>query len=264
MRFNTTRCALALAALLTWTPLGYAQLTDTVPHGYTVLFDGKTMQQWHGLDGLWTIENGCLTGTTTADAPIAGNTFLVYTGEMPLDFEMRLQFRIIGGNSGIQYRSKLMDEAKFVVGGFQADIDSGPTFSGIHYEEKLRGILAQRGERVVIGADGSKQVEQFAKSEDLQKAIKPEEWNDYRIVAKGNHTEHYINDQLMSECTDHQQSPEPGILALQLHAGPPMRVQFRRIYLKPLETEPTAVEPVAPATATGPTDPSKQTPVEGE
>jgi len=257
------RHAFALCGALLFAPLSFAQLSDTPPEGYTALFDGKTLGQWRGLPELWSVEDGALTGTTTADAPISANTFLVYSGDVPRDFELLLEFKIVGGNSGVQYRSKLMDELKFIVGGFQADIDSSPTFSGIHYEERMRGILATRGQRVVIGADGNKRTEDFAKPEDLQKLIKPNEWNSYRIVAEGNHTRHYINGELMSEVTDQQQAPEAGMLALQLHAGPPMRVQFRRLYLKPLKVEESAAD-VKPASPSQSAEPSQQSPPEKE
>ena len=108
-----------------------------------------------------------------------------------------LQYKIEGGNSGIQYRSKEVEP--WVVGGYQADIDSGDTFSGILYEERLRGILANRGQKVTIAADGKKDVQQVSDSKELQASIKKDDWNEYEIIAQGNHLTHKINGKVTAE-----------------------------------------------------------------
>ncbi|MFN9626455.1 MAG: DUF1080 domain-containing protein, partial [Planctomycetota bacterium] len=177
---------------------------------------------------------GAITGENKADAPVAQNTFLVY--EKPVkDFELTLEFKIVGGNSGIQYRSKVFDKDKFVVGGYQADIDSNKRYMGINYEERGRGIMAERGEIVSIDAQGKKsRVGSAGDADALLSQVKWEDWNRYKIVAKGHVLQHYINDQLMSEVQDSEsaKSAAEGVLALQLHAGPPMKVQFKNIMLK--------------------------------
>jgi hypothetical protein len=197
------------------------------------LFDGKTLQGWSGLTN-WSVQDGAITGENKADAPIAQNTFLVY--EKPVkDFELTLEFKILGGNSGIQYRSKLFDKDKFVVGGYQADIDANKRYMGINYEERGRGIMAERGEIVAVDAQGKKsRVGSAGDADALLSQIKWEDWNRYKIVAKGHVLQHYINDQLMSEVQDSEsaKSAAEGVLALQLHAGPPMKVQFKNIMLK--------------------------------
>jgi len=198
------------------------------------LFDGKTLQGWSGLSANWSVQDGAITGENKADAPVAQNTFLVY--EKPVkDFELTLDFKIVGGNSGIQYRSKVFDKDKFVVGGYQADIDSNKRYMGINYEERGRGIMAERGEIVAIDAQGKKsRVGSAGDADALLSQVKWEDWNRYKIVAKGNVLQHYINDQLMSEVQDSEsaKSAAEGVLALQLHAGPPMKVQFKNIMLK--------------------------------
>ena len=198
------------------------------------LFDGKTLQGWSGLSANWSVQDGAITGENKADAPVAQNTFLVY--EKPVkDFELTLEFKIVGGNSGIQYRSKVFDKDKFVVGGYQADIDSNKRYMGINYEERGRGIMAERGEIVSVDAQGKKsRVGSAGDADALLSQIKWEDWNRYKIVAKGNVLQHYINDQLMSEVQDSEsaKSAAEGVLALQLHAGPPMKVQFKNIMLK--------------------------------
>ena len=199
--------------------------------GFTPIFNGTSLEGWEGKD-FWTVKDGAIVGTTTPEKPTNGNTFLIWRQGTLDDFELKLKYKIEGGNSGIQYRSH--DHGDFVVGGYQADIDSGPTYSGINYEERGRGILAERGQRVTIAADGTKKVEEIGNKEELQKVIKQGEWNEYHLVAKGPKLSHSINGKLMSETIDEQtgKRAEKGILALQLHAGPPMVVQFKDIHLK--------------------------------
>ncbi len=201
-----------------------------------VLFDGKSLAGWSGIASLWRVEDGAITGESTADAPLKNNTFLVYEKKFG-DFELTCEFKITGGNSGIQYRSKLVDPDKFIVGGYQADIDSEKdvtknSYMGINYEERGRGILVERGQIVAIEADGKKtRVGSTGDALALRSKFNVENWNSYRIVAKGSICQHYINGVLMSELQDNQadKRASEGILALQLHAGPPMKVQFKNI-----------------------------------
>ena len=202
------------------------------------LFNGKDLTGWKGLD-FWSVEDGCITGRTTKEKPTKGNTFLVWQGGEVGDFEFTFKYKIVGGNSGVQYRSKVVDEKAFVVGGYQADFEAGKTHSGILYEEKGRGILAQRGQKTVI-KDGDKpgkaKVEvtgEVGKSAEIQAKIKAEDWNEYRIVAQGGHLQHYINGVQTVDVTDETAvGAKKGVLALQLHAGPAMVVQFKDLVLK--------------------------------
>ena len=135
----------------------------------------------------------------------------------------------------------MVDADKFIVGGYQADLEAGKTYSGILYEERGRGILAERGQRTAItdngGATKIAVIGKLAESKDLQSSILDEQWNDYTIVADGNHLMHFINGRMTVDVIDQQASKaaKDGVLALQIHVGPPMRVQFRDIQLKPLE-----------------------------
>ncbi len=201
------------------------------------LFNGKDLTGWAGDERYWSVQDGAITGTTTADQPLRYNTFLVWKGGEVRNFELRLEYRIVNGNSGIQYRSRLLDPERFIVGGYQADIDAALRYSGIVYEERGRGILAERGQAVRILPDGSKDVVGFLGDSDaLQEKIRKEDWNEYRVVAQGNHLRHYINGVLMSEVIDEQQdkASASGILAFQLHQGPPMVIQFRKVELREL------------------------------
>jgi type 1 glutamine amidotransferase len=202
--------------------------------GFVPLFDGKSLAGWEGKPEFWRVEDGVIVGETTAEKPTKGNTFLIWRAGQVDDFELELAYRITDkGNSGIQYRSK--DLGDFVVGGYQGDFEGGTKYSGIMYEEKGRGILCLRGQRATIAADGTKTPgEPIGDTAKLQDVIKPGEWNAYRIVAKGPKLQHFINGQLMSETVDEQEGKRAvqGVLALQLHAGPPMKVEFKDIRLK--------------------------------
>lgn len=197
------------------------------------IFDGKTLEGWEGDSRFWSVQDGAITGKTTPDNPTKGNTFLIYKGGEVGDFELTLKFRIDGGNSGIQYRSK--HHGDFVVGGYQADFDADNGWTGSLYEERGRGVLAKRGSKVVIDADGKLNATPGPHSEkEILESIKKGDWNDYRIVVKGNHLQHYVNGKLTVDVVDNQESKaaKTGILAFQVHAGPPMTVQFKDIILK--------------------------------
>ena len=204
------------------------------------LFNGKDLAGWKGLD-FWSVEDGCITGRTTKDKPTKGNTFLVWEGEVA-DFELTFQYKIVGGNSGVQYRSKLVDAKGFVISGYQGDFEAGKTYSGILYEERGRGILAKRGEKVVIkeGKEANKpKIEvtgSLGKTDEIQAKIKAGDWNEYRVVAKGGHLQHFINGVQTVDVTDETAvGAKKGLLALQLHAGPPMVVQVKDIVLKEIK-----------------------------
>ncbi|HKQ37720.1 MAG TPA: DUF1080 domain-containing protein, partial [Verrucomicrobiae bacterium] len=193
-------------------------------------FNGKDLKGWSGNPALWSVQDGAITGTTKQN-PIKQNTFLIYTNGPVDDFELHVMYKIVGGNSGIQYRSKVVNSNNWVVGGYQGDFEAGKTYSGILYEELGRGILAKRGEKVIIKEDTGKPevVGSLGNSEDIQNKIKREDWNEYVIIAKGNHLQHFINGTQTIDCIDEQKSKaaKSGVLALQLHAGPAMTVQFK-------------------------------------
>ena len=208
--------------------------------GSIQLFNGKDLSGWAGVPGLWTVEDGAITGTTTKFDPIKNNTFLVWTNGVVDNFELRLKYRVFNGNSGIQYRSQVVDAEKAIVGGYQADLEAGKTYSGILYEERGRGILALRGQRTHITEEnGQTKVNllgEVAKGPELQQYIRHEDWNDYLIVADGNHLMHFINGKMMVDVIDAQaaKAAKSGVLALQVHVGPPMKVQFKDMLLKKL------------------------------
>jgi hypothetical protein len=218
--------------------------------GFKPIFNGKDLTGWDGNKDLWSVQDGAITGKTPADpanpakSTLSHNTFLVYKTAEVADFELRFSYRIVAGNSGVQYRSKVLDAGKFgpIVGGYQADFEAGKTYSGILYEERGRGILAQRGQKTVIKAGEAKKpvVEvtgKLGESADIQAKIKNEDWNEYVLIAKGNHLQHFINGMQTVDVTDEDSAnaAKSGVLALQIHQGPPMTVQFKDLRIKSLK-----------------------------
>lgn len=235
---NLTRRVFTSGALC----LALSLSTFAAEEGFQSLFNGRDLSGWDGDANFWSVKDGAITGVTKTEPKLTHNTFLVYTGGEVADFELRLSYKIVNGNSGIQYRSKVLRRGPFgpIVGGYQADFEAGKTYSGILYEEQGRGILAQRGQKTVIKDDGDKHkvevVGSVGKSEDIQAKIKDEDWNDYVIIAKGNHLQHFINGTPTVDVLDESaaKAAKSGVLALQVHVGPPMTVQFKNIRIQHL------------------------------
>ena len=230
MKRLLTLCSLALCLA----PVAVAQ--DAAGEAIS-MFNGTDLSGWAGRSDLWSVEDGAIVGRTNDEDPIDNNTFLVWEGGKPGDFEMISEFKIESGNSGIQYRSEVIDAEKFILGGYQADIDFGNRYAGIVYSERTgRGILAERGEKVTLAADGEKTVERFADGTALGAGIHPGKWNEFRIVAKGNRLTQYINGTKVSEVIDGatDKARKSGVIGLQLHKGPAMVVRFKNMTLRPL------------------------------
>jgi hypothetical protein len=212
--------------------------------GFTSMFDGKDLTGWDGSPDLWSVQDGAIVGKTTPENPAHENTFLIWTNGQPSDFEMRCSFKITAhnaksfANSGVQYRSKVVKPSYWVVAGYQADMEVGKNYTGGLYEEKGRGILAKRGDKVLIHSDGRKEVVgKVGDFDALQDDIKDGDWNEYVIIAKGNHLEQFINGKEMIDVTDEQTSKAAtsGVIALQLHAGGAMTVEFKDLRIKDLK-----------------------------
>jgi hypothetical protein len=209
------------------------------------LFNGKDLTGWDGDPRLWSVKDGAIHGETTLENPTKGNTFCVYRGGDLADFELKIKFRIQNGNSGIQYRSKEFD--KWRIGGYQAEVENNPGKVGFLYHEAGRASLVNVGEFVAIDGQGNKQV---VGSVNDQKALidagyyKDKDWNEYTIICQGNHLVHYLNGYKTIELIDNDRVVKPddpqdrkgasrsGLLALQIHAGPPMIVEFKDIQVK--------------------------------
>jgi quinoprotein glucose dehydrogenase len=211
------------------------------------LFNGKDLVSWEGDPAFWSVQDGAITGRSTLARPATSNTFLVWKGGLVQNFELRLKFRLVAdnprgaANSGIQYRSRVIDSAGRVVAGYQADLDASGNYVGGLYEERGRGILARPGERVRL-TSGRLQPEvtgATTSSAELRSVVRRGDWNEYVIIVEGNRHRLFVNDKLTVEAwdLDETRGARSGVLALQLHAGPPMTVQFKDLRLRRLPVE---------------------------
>jgi hypothetical protein len=195
------------------------------------LFNGKDLTGWDGDPRLWSVVEGVLVGETNdGDKKVAPNTFLIWKGGEVADFDFEMTARVQGNNSGVQYRSKaLPDVAKWSVGGYQMDMHPKQEYVAMLYEERGRGIACLRGQKVTL--------EPGAKPEVTGKVPVPEvkldEWNTYKISARRNLVQHFLNGELAAEITDNDPEKRSlkGILALQLHAGPAMKLEVKEMSL---------------------------------
>lgn len=205
------------------------------------IFDGKSLEGWKSKQGqFWRVEGGAITAESTEKNPCSKNTFLVWQGGDVADFELKLKYRITGtdkANSGIQVRSQIFDDGHMT--GYQCDLDLAGNWVGKLYDEHMpRKVLANRGEKVVYSKKGEKTVETFSdKPDEVLATIKAGDWNEYHIKARGHSIQILINGVKTIHVVDRQEGEfdASGLLAVQLHSGPPMKVQFKDIMLKTLE-----------------------------
>jgi hypothetical protein len=221
---------------------------------FVEIFDGKTMNGWEGDADYWRVEDGCLVGEIKPDKLLKTNSFIIWRGGEPADFELVLEYKItVDGNSGINYRSLQLTDVPHALRGYQADIDGKNNYTGQNYEERGRTTLAYRGQKTVIdplespGASlrdnvknnawtGLKVTETLGDRDALKKHIKENDWNEVRLLVKGNRLQHFVNGVLMSDVTDNDTANRKmkGLIGVQVHVGPPMKVQYRNIRLKEL------------------------------
>ena len=198
--------------------------------------DGKTFHGWKADTSVWHIKEGCFVGEVTPSKQIKTNSFLIYTVSKPADFEFIAQYKISkGGNSGVNYRSEEMANIPYAVKGYQADIDGENVYTGQNYEERGRGFLALRGQNAMI--NNSKDpfiISPIGNTDLLKSKIKVDDWNEIRLVVKGNNMKHYINGVLMSETTDKDtlHSKSSGYIALQVHVTKEMKVAYKNLRIK--------------------------------
>jgi hypothetical protein len=225
-------------------PRGAQPLNFEERSGFVSIFDG-TMKNWDGDPAIWKAEGNTLVGTTTEANPLKENTFVIWRGGEPADFELKVEFKMSSTNSGIQFRSAHLPPGgegrgavtgKWVLKGYQADIDFANQFTGMIYEERGRGFLMQRGQAVEIGPDGvSRMIGNLERNADELKAlIKAGEWNTVHLIARGNTIMNIINGHVTAFIVDDDAKGRAlkGLLGFQIHVGPPMKIEFRNIYLK--------------------------------
>lgn len=206
--------------------------------GFTDLFDGKSLEGWDGDPVYWSVKDGVIVGEVTPETLLERNSFLIWRGGKVGDFELVVEYRVSAkGNSGINYRSVETPDLKWALTGYQADIDGGDRWTGQNYEERGRTFLAYRGQCVVLKPGAKPEVaKEIGTAAELQKSVKKEDWNTYRIVAEGNVMRHFVNGVLMSEVEDLDPGKRvtEGLLGVQVHVGPPMKIEYRKIALKRL------------------------------
>ncbi|MBT5124027.1 MAG: DUF1080 domain-containing protein [Planctomycetaceae bacterium] len=205
---------------------------DSDAQEFRSIFNGKDLSGWKGDMTRWSVKDGAITGTTTKERPLPHNQFLILNDSVS-DFEFKAEFRLIGdNNSGVQYRSQVIEGAgDFRVKGYQADIHAKPSYTGMLYDEGGRGIVAQRGQRVVVNDQGEKNV--IAETDPVVKEDLTA-WNTIEIRAVGDRLIHLINGKVTVDITDLDTKNREfkGLLALQIHAGGPMVIQFRKLKLR--------------------------------
>jgi len=210
-----------------------------VEDGFTSIFNGRDLTGWDGDPRLWSVKDGVIRGQTTKEKPARQNTFLIWRGGTLTDFELRLSFRITNGNSGVQIRSK--DRGNWRVTGYQVEVVPSRSPMGLFYDEGGRRHLARPGQKVVINAKGEKRVVgvRVGDVKKIQSVYKEKDWNDLVVIARGNHLVQKINGVVFCELTDKHEEGRAlsGVLALQIHAGPPMLVEYKDIRLKKLTDE---------------------------
>jgi hypothetical protein len=244
-----TATAAALAVFILGTT-AHAQPPQPLPfeshEGFTSIFDGTSLKGWDGDPKFWRAEGGALVGQTTPANKLTENTFLIWRGGAPADFELKLEFRINATNSGIQIRSAHVPPGpdgrggtiagKWVMKGYQADIDFANQYTGQFYEERGRGFLAMRGQFSYVGADGVPKVVGALQTTDdeLKALIKTNDWNQVHIIARSNVITQMLNGHVMSALVDDDTKGRAlkGLIGLQMHVGEPMKVEFRNIWLK--------------------------------
>lgn len=200
--------------------------------GFVPMFNGKDLTGWEGAPGWWEVRDGILMTESTPEKPCKKSHYLYWTGGKPADFEMRLSFRVSGqANTGVQFRSET--RPNWDTWGYQADLDTAGVYTGCLYQH-VRGLVAQRGQKVRIDKEGKKTITTFGDPAELLKAVDRDGWNEYRILAEGPRIALWINGVLMCEVEDYEPkfALPSGIIALQMHQGPPMKAEFKDLRIR--------------------------------
>jgi hypothetical protein len=208
---------------------------DTPDDGFVSIFNGKDLTGWEGIQDGWKVENGCIVGESTPEKPCKRSHYLYWTKKEPDNFHLKLTFRMRGNgsNSGIQFRSE--KRPNWDTYGYQADVDASLQWTGCLFHHK-RSAIVKRGFDSTVDPDGKVHSKQFADPNELIKLYKPNDWNDYEIIADGSVITLLINGKMMCRVNDRHavESAKSGIIAFQMHQGPPMKVEFKNIRIKEL------------------------------
>lgn len=213
--------------------------------GWQSLFNGRDLAGWDGDERLWSVRDGVIHGETTAEKAANGNTFLIRRDLVLRDFELKATFRVGStNNSGIQYRSRHVTDGSprntWMVKGYQHEIrnsDDLPNVAGFIYDEGgKRGRICLVGEKAEWTDAGKAVKGSVIDAKGYADTFRVDEWNDVRIVASGRRIRHFLNDREILDFTDDEANAlREGILALQLHAGAPMWVEYRDVAVRTLD-----------------------------
>lgn len=265
MKSNTSRRLFSLFGLLLTLVFNSCQTSrsnQAHQDDFVRIFNGKNLEGWEGDPTYWRVEDGNLVGEITPATLLERNSFIIWRGGMPADFELKVEYKVSkAGNSGINYRSEEVPGVAYALRGYQADLDGARRYTGSNYEERKRTTLASRGDKVVLetpyalpdpksagNADSlkayisknkwtkSKVLASLGHIDSLKNHIKQEDWNEYHLVVKGSRLQHYVNGVLMSDVTDNDtiNRRSKGLLGVQVHVGPPMTIAYRNFRLKEL------------------------------
>lgn len=243
------RSALCFFSLAIVLPL--AAKDQAAPEGFTAIFNGKDLSGWSGSDKYWSVEDGCLTGV--ADGKLDYNRFITWKDGKVKNFELRVKVKVTpGGNSGLQYRGQERpDLGEWVVTGYQCDVvPAKDDYNGMLYEERGRRILAHTGEKVIIDPQGQPWVVGKLPIQNFP----ADQWHDYRILVEGNHHQHWIDGVQTVDVIDLDEKGRAleGVIAVQVHVGPAMKIQYKDFFVKHLPADlpiRTAAEAIIPADA---------------
>jgi len=195
--------------------------------GFRPIFDGKTLAGWEGDPKYWRVEDGALVGEITPETVIKSNTFIIWKGGAPADFELKADYRITSaGNSGISYRSVVVPDMvtpanKFAMRGYQFDIDGANRYTGQNYEEKGRLFLTLRGQVThVVGGRKPIILSTIGDAAALAEFIS-KDWNAIHMIIRGNTLIHMLNGHLMSVVIDDDAAGRmmKGEIGMQVHVG---------------------------------------------
>jgi hypothetical protein len=206
--------------------------------GFVSIFNGTSLDGWDGDPRYWRVEDHEIVGEVTPATLLKQNNFLIWRGGAPANFELKAEFRISPqGNSGINYRSVEMPGTKWLMRGYQADIDGANKYTGQNYEERGRTFLAPRG-TITYVATGEKPavIASLGSADDLKAFIKNGDWNEYHLIVRGNVLIHILNGHVMCEVVDDDTANRKfsGLIGVQVHVGPPMKIEYRTFLLKTL------------------------------
>ena len=206
--------------------------------GFVSIFNGTSLDGWDGDPRYWRVEDHEIVGEVTPATLLKQNNFLIWRGGAPANFELKAEFRISAqGNSGINYRSVEIPGTKWLMRGYQADIDGAMKYTGQNYEERGRTFLAPRGTITYIATGKVPAViASLGSADDLKAFIKPEDWNQYHLIVRGNLLIHILNGHVMCEVIDDDtvNRKMSGLIGVQVHVGPPMKIEYRTFLLKTL------------------------------